>query len=212
MSRRVTTKRVLTALLVLLAASVVAIKLINQHDAARTEREQYSVYSAYLFSIPVLERPLPTECREDPRYTGGQGVVEIRQYFVSDETISEFSRPSVLWHVPHERRAARWAPTSVFSNFVIRNLFTETLKATSFQDSKGQRPEMVKDSRYMPMTDQPTLLASFTKAGFNRDFTKAMFYAEISCGGKTGREYVVMEKVPYGGRFWYWYAVRVDRE
>ena len=69
MFRRVTTKRVLATLLILLAASVVAIKLINHRDAARTEQEQYGVYSDYLFSIPALEKPLPTECREDQRYT-----------------------------------------------------------------------------------------------------------------------------------------------
>ena len=212
MSRRVTTKRVLATLLILLAASVVAIKLIKHRDAARTEREQYSVYSDYLFNIPTLEKPLPTECREDPQYTGGEEVADIRQYFVSDETISGFSRPSVLWHVPQERQAVRWVPTSVFSSFVVRNLSAETLNAASFHDSKGKTPEMVKDSRYAPITEQPTLWAGFTKAGFNRDFTKAMFYAEVTCGGKTGREYVIMDKVPYGGRYWYWYVVRVDRE
>ena len=69
---------------------------------------------------------------------------------------------------------------------------------------------MVKGSRYVPTTEQPTLWASFTKAGFNRDFTKTMFYAEVTCGGKTGREYVIMDKVPYAERYWYWYVVRVD--
>lgn len=212
MFRRVTTKRVLATLLILLAASVVAIKLINHRDAARTEQEQYGVYSDYLFSIPALEKPLPTECREDPRYTDGEGVADIRQYFVSDETISGFSRPSVLWHVPQERRAARWVPTSVFSSFAVRNLSAETLNAASFPDSKGETLEMVKDSRFAPTTAQPTLWASFTKAGFNRDFTKAMFYAEVTCGGRTGREYVIMDKAPYAGKFWYWYVVRVDRQ
>ena len=81
--------------------------------------------------------------------------------------------------------------------------------AVSFHDSTL---EMVKDSRYAPTTEQPTLSARFTKAGFNRDFTKAMFYAEVICGGKTGREYVIMDKVPYAGKFWYWYVVRVDRQ
>jgi hypothetical protein len=212
MTRRVTTKRVLAALLVLLAAFVVAIELINHRDAARTEGEQYSVYSAYLFSIPALEKPLPTECREDPQYTGGQGVADIRQYFVSDETISGFSRPSVLWHVSQERRAARWVPTSVFSSFVVRNLSAETLRAASFHDSKDKTPAMVRGSRYVPTTEQPTLWARLTKAGFNRDFTMAMFHAEVTCGGKTGREYVILDKAVYGGRYWYWYVVRIDRE
>ena len=183
----VTTKRGLATLLILLAASVVAIKLRDCRDSARTEQEQYSVYSDYLFNIPALEKPLPTECREDPKYTGGEGVADIRKYFVSDKTISGFSRPSVLWRVPQEQRAARWVPTSVFSNFVVRNLSTETLDAAGFHDSKGETPEMVKDFHYAPMTEQPRLWATFTKAGFNRDFTKAMFYAEVTCGGKTSK-------------------------
>ncbi|MGC2478125.1 MAG: hypothetical protein WA485_27550 [Candidatus Sulfotelmatobacter sp.] len=202
----------LAASLVLLVAFVLAIVVISRRDAARTEREQYSVYSAYLFSIPVLEKPLPVQCREDPQFTGGEGVADIRQYFVSDVTISGFSRPSVLGHVPQESRAARWVPISVFNSFVVRNLSTDTLIATRFDDAQGETPQLVKDSRNVLTTEQPTLSARFTKAGFNRDFTMAMFYAEVTCGGNSGREYVIMHKVPYGGRYWYWYVVRVDRE
>src|SRR5579864_3492729 len=214
MSRRTTTKRVVTAVLVFLAASVGAIRLINQRYAARTESEQYSVYSAYLFDIPVLEKPLPVECSEDPQFTGGEGVADIRRYFVSDVTVSAFSRPLVLWHVPQERRAARWVPISVFSSFVMRNFSTEPLIASSFHNAEGTTPAMVKDASKVHTTEQPTLSASLTKVGFNRDFTMGMFYAEVTCGGKTGREYVIMHKVPTTGdrRYWYWYVVRVDRE
>lgn len=146
MSRRTTIKRVLTALLVFLAASVGAIKLINQRYAARTESEQCSVYSAYLFHTPVLEKPLPVECREDPQFTrgvGGEGVADIRRYFVSDVTLSAFSRPSVLWHVPRERRAAQWVPISVFNSFVMRNFTTEPLIASSFHNAEGRTPAIV---------------------------------------------------------------------
>jgi len=166
MPRCVTTKRVLAASLFLLVVAFgLGIGLTSHRDAARMRQEQYSVYSAYLFGIPSLEKPIPVECREDPQFAGDEGIADIRQYFVSDVTISEFSRPSVLWHVPQERRAARWVPTSVFSSFVVRNLSTEPLIATSFHHAQGKTPEMVKVSRYVPTTEQPTLWASFTKAG-----------------------------------------------
>lgn len=83
--------------------------------------------------------------------------------------------------------------------------------ATRFENAQGKTPEMVKGPRDVLTTEQPMLWARFTKAGFNRDFTMGMFYAEVACGGKTGREYVIMHKVP-GVRDWYWYVVRVDRE
>lgn len=208
----VTTKRVVAASLLLLVAFVPTIVVISQRIAARTEQEQYSVYSAYLFGNPAHEKPLPVQCREDPKFAGGEGVADIRQYFVSDVTISGFSRPSVLGHVPQERRAARWVPISVFNSFVVRNLSRDTLIATRFDDAQGETPQLVKDSRNVLTPEQPTLSASFTKAGFNRDFTMAMFYAEVTCGGKSGREYVIMHKVLYGGRYWYWYVARVDRD
>jgi hypothetical protein len=209
--RWLTAKPLLVTSLLLLIAAVLVIVLTSRRDADRTEQEQYSVYSAYLFSIPFLEKPLPKECREDPQFTGGEGVADIRQYFVSDMTMSGFSQPSVLWHVLQERRAARWVPFSVSNSFVVRNLSTERLVATGFHDVQGKTPEMVKDSRNVLTKEQPTLWARFTKAGFNPDFTIGMFYAEVTCGGKTGREYVIMHKVP-GVRYWYWYVVRVDRE
>ncbi len=210
---RTTTKRVVITVLVCLAASAGAVKLINQRRSARTETEQYSIYSAYLFDTPVLEKPLPVECSEDPRFTRGKGVADIRQYFVSDVTESAFSWPTVLWHVPQERRAARWVPISVFSSFIMRNVSAEPLFANRFRNVEGLTPAMVKDARDVHPTEQPTLSASFTKVGFNRDFTMGMFYAEVSCGGRVGREYVIMHKVPSTGsrRYWYWYVVRVDR-
>lgn len=211
MPRRFTPKRVVAASLVLLVAFALAIGLINHRDAARIEQEQYAVYSAYLFDIPSLEKPLPVECREDPQFTRGEGVADIHQYFISDATMSGFSRPSVLWHVPQERRAAGWVPISVFNSFVVRILSTEPLIAANFHNAQSITPAMRKDARSVLTTEQPTLQASFTKAGFNRDFTMAMFYAEVTCGGKTGREYVILDKAR-GVKYSYWYVVRVDRE
>jgi hypothetical protein len=211
MPLRVTARRVLVTFLLLLSIFVLTLILITRRDAERTEQEQYDVYSDYLFRIPPLEKSLPVECREEPQFTGGEGVADIRQYFVRDMTKSGFSWPSALWHVPQERRAAQWVPISVFNSFVVRNLSTEPLIATSFHNAEHITPQMVKDARAVLTTQQPALSASFTKAGFNRDFTNAMFYAEVTCGGKTGREYVIMGKAP-GVKYWYWYVQRVDRE
>ena len=90
----------------------------------------------------------------------------------------------------------------------------EPLIAGRFRNAEGITPAMVKDARNVRTTEQPTISASLTKVGFNRDFTMGMFYAEVTCGGKTGGEYVIMHKVPPTGshRYWYWYVVRVDRE
>jgi hypothetical protein len=208
----ITTKRVLASLLILLFVLVFVMELVSRRDAARTEHEQYGVYSAYLFSVPVVEKPLPVECREDPKFTRGEGIVEIRQYFVSDQTISGFSQPHTFWHVPREKMAVRFVPTSVFGSFVVRNLSTEKLTTTNLYDSNGRRPELVHGSPDILPAEQLTISVRLTKVGFNRDFTSAMFYAEVSCGEASGKEYVYLEKVPYGRKFWYWYVVRVDRK
>jgi hypothetical protein len=119
--RCVTKKRFLAVSMVIFVAFVLAIGLISLRDDAQIEQEQYSVHSAYLYDIAVLEKPLPVECRDEPQFSASEGVVDIRQYFASAATVLEFSRPSIWWDLPPEARAARW-PTSVFSNFVVRNL------------------------------------------------------------------------------------------
>lgn len=115
-----------TAVGVLLVVVFVLItERVSRPDPSRVEQEQYAVYSAYLFSVPVEAKPLPVVCAEDPKYAGepGEGgFAEIHRYFVSDESISAFSQPSAFAQLMGRKIAAPFVPINVFNNFVVRNL------------------------------------------------------------------------------------------
>jgi hypothetical protein len=46
-------------------------------------------------------------------------------------------------------------------------------------------------------------MAAFSKVGFNRDFSWAMFYARISCGAQSGAEYAYLTRDRKHGQKWY---------
>jgi hypothetical protein len=46
-------------------------------------------------------------------------------------------------------------------------------------------------------------MAAFSKVGFNRDFSWAMFYARISCGAQSGAEYAYLTRDWKHGQKWY---------
>jgi hypothetical protein len=90
---RAVRKRTLAGFFIVLAL-VGTTELLIRPDPARIEQEEYGVLSAYLFRVPLYARPLPVQCAEDPTYTGGGGIAEIHQYFVSDQSLSASSQPS----------------------------------------------------------------------------------------------------------------------
>ncbi len=201
-----------TAVGVLLVVVFVLItERVSRPDPSRVEQEQYAVYSAYLFSVPVEAKPLPVVCAEDPKYAGepGEGgFAEIHRYFVSDESISAFSQPSAFAQLMGRKIAAPFVPINVFNNFVVRNLSAAHF-TKRFSGANSEKLALEHALPDMSDLQQPTLSARFTKVGFNRDFSWAMFYAEVHCGEASSREYVYLAKAYYRG--WYWYVVSVDR-
>jgi hypothetical protein len=212
--RRILFTRSAFAVLASLIVVTVIINFVIRPDPARLEQEQYSVYSTYLFggySFYLLKNPLPLQCSRDPRYTGGDEDIEIQQYFVSDHTISAFSQPSAFWGVVQRKVAMPGVPTAVINNFVNRNLTPERLKK-AFSGPKADRLELVHALPDMSAAEHPTLGLKFSKVGFNRDFSSAMFYVEGSCGAINGREYVYLYKALSHRGGWYWYVVEIERK
>ncbi|HZS29074.1 MAG TPA: hypothetical protein VFB76_17740, partial [Candidatus Angelobacter sp.] len=191
--RRVLFTKSAFAVLAIVISVILIVDFISRPDPARLEWEQYSAYSAYLFNVSLNEAPLPVQCSTDPRYTGGNAYAEIQQYFVSDQTISALAQPSAFGGVVLRKMETPYVSTAVFNNFFNRNLETEKL-TKSFSGPKAGRLEVVHALPDLSAAEHLTLEAKLSKVGFNRDFTWAMFYAETSCGGIRGKEYVYMNK------------------
>jgi hypothetical protein len=201
-------KRVLAALLIITVPAAIA-EVLSRPDPARVEREQYDVLSAYLFDVPLYSRPLPVVCAEDHRYTRGTGITEIHQYFVLKDSISAPSQPSTFSHLVERKIQAPEASIAVLNSWFLLNLSTERF-TDGFSGVGSERLVLMQTQPDLSSARQPSLVARFTRVGFNHDFTMAMLYAEVSCGGASSKEYAYLAKAHYPGRGWYWYVYRVD--
>ena len=188
-------------------ALICVIETVNRPNPARIAQEEYGVYSAYLFRIPLYAHPLPVVCREDPRYVrGGDGVAQIQEYVVTDQTMSVYSHPPVFSQLMRRKIEAPETPVIIFNNFLLRNLSVTTL-ANRFVGADSDRVRLLHDGSGESAAREPTVSARFTRVGFDRDFSYAMFYAEASCGGVSSREYVYLAKAYHRGYYWYVYRV-----
>jgi hypothetical protein len=95
----------------------------------------------------------------------------------------------------------------MFNNFLFRNLSAEEL-TPKFSAGNSQVLVLARTQPDLSATSHPALWAKFTNVGFNRDFSWAMFYADVSCKGVNGGEYVYMRKAFHHG--WYWYIDRIE--
>jgi hypothetical protein len=202
-------KRTLAACLIFILL-IVAAEVLNQPARDRYKQEQYDVLSSYLFSFPLYARPLPALCAIDPRYqVEGRPLAVIHQYVVSDQTVSAWSQPSLFLHPIDRKIEAPETPVTVINNFFLTN-FSVTYLGSGFHGVNSERLRVQHAVPEWSSMPQPSLWAKFSKVGFNRDYTLAMFYAEVRCGDLMGREYVYSAKAFYRG--WYWYVYRVDRQ
>ena len=137
-------------------------------------------------------------CAEDPIYTGGGGIAEIQQYFISDKSLSASSQPSTFSHLLERKIVAPEVPIPVLNNFLLRNLSAAQF-THRFSGVNSTKLALVHTRPDLSGRQQPTLFATFTKVGFDRDFTRAMLYAEVTCGEVSGREYAYLAKARYHG-------------
>jgi hypothetical protein len=200
-------KRALAALLIIILALVGTVEMLSRPDPARTEREQYDVYSAYLFRVSGPGTALPVRCTADPRYIGRLGVATIQRYFVSDQSTPAALQSSTFTQLVRAKTVGSGTPISMFNNFLFRNLSAEEL-TPKFSAGNSQVLVLARTQPDLSATSQPALWAKFTNVGFNRDFSWAMFYADVSCKGVNGGEYVYMRKAFHHG--WYWYIDRIE--
>jgi hypothetical protein len=204
-----TPKRTVLAGLSVILALVATAEVLSRPDPARVKQEEYDVLSAYLFRIPLYPRPLPVQCAEDPRYTGGVGgLAEIHRYFVWEQTISTLSQPSTFVPIVERKIRAPETPIAVLNNWFLRNLSSEQFVQGFSGGGREKRLALVQGEADKT-SEQPTLVVRFTKVGFNHDFTMAMLYAEVSCGATSSREYAYLAKEENRGRR-AWYVFRVD--
>jgi hypothetical protein len=164
----------------------------------RVQVEQGAAYQSYLFEWPsTFAQDLPASCG-DPL----AGKYEIDEY-----TQSVWSAGGIA-SLRNERRAAAWVPLSTASTFALRNLTTSKVNLVGLSFWGGKQ-----DLRYAVSSNSAPLgygRVRLSNAGFDRSFTVGMFYAEVSCNGTTGREYVYIARdSKHGNR---WYVVRADRE
>jgi len=187
---------VLIAVVLFGAVSIFAIYFVNRPDAKRVEAEQYDVFSSYIFRTPVEEQPLPVKCGE------------IDRYIVVNRTISTWSSPLTFLSLPARKHQAHWIPTSVFINFLMRNIRSEKIGTNFIAKGMARRKLYGGEPAQDREAGSRLLTAKFTKVGFNQDFSYAMFQAEVSCGNLSGTEYVYTARdVKHGNS---WYVVRVD--
>jgi len=185
-------KRTFAGLLIILAL-VGTVEILSRPDPARSEREQYDVYSAYLFRVSGPGTALPVRCTADPRYTGRLGIATIQRYFVSDESTPASFRSSTFSELVRAKTVDSGTPISIFNNFFFRNLSAEEL-TPKFSAGNNQTLVLSHTQPDLSAAPQPALWAKFTNVGFNREFSRAMFYADVSCEGVNGGEYVYMRK------------------
>jgi len=186
---------VLVAVVLFGTVSIFAIYFVNRPDAGRIEAEQYDVLSKYLFRTPAELQPLPVKCGE------------IDRYIVVNRTISTWSSPLTFLSLPARKRQAHWIPTSVFINFLMRNIRSEKIGTNFIAQEMARRKLYSEESEQDRKAGSRLLTAKFTKVGFNKDFSYAMFQAEVSCGNLSGTEYVYMARNAMHGNYWYVDAV-----
>lgn len=186
-----------------LCVLIVLLQLLARPDPARIEQEQRAVFSSYLFEYPLEARPLPTLCADlQGRNESGMAT----KLLIANQTISRLPVPLVIIDLPKEKLHARGVPLSTFNNFFVRNLASEPLN--SIPEPSNVKLEFLAESN-AEHTHDHDVSAAFSKVGFNRDFSWAMFYAEMSCGTQKGKEYVYLTRDWKHGQ--YWYVAGVDR-
>jgi hypothetical protein len=188
---------------VLLGVAILSLYIYTRPDQGKVEQEQSAVFSSYLFEYPLVARPLPTLCGDLQK---GDDSGAVKKLTISNRTLSRVSAASIVADLPKERLHALGVPLSTFDNFFVRNLVSGTLN--SIPGPSNMKVEFSAEPNVDTVPHQG-VSAAFSKVGFNRDFSWAMFYAELSCGTQKGTEYVYLTRDWKHGQ--YWYVAGVDR-
>jgi len=192
----------LGGVVVMFCASFLSLFVIARPNPTRAEQEQKAVFSSYLFEYPLIARPLPTLCRylqeRDNLGTPAKLVV-------SNRTFTRLPALLVVADLPEQQFHANGVPFSTFRDFIAQNLSPENISSI-FAPSNVQVAFLPKS---LHSNEDDAVSVTFSRAGFDREFSWAMFYSELSCGTESGKEYVYLTRDWKHGQKWY--VAGVDR-
>ncbi|MGA8431386.1 MAG: hypothetical protein WB729_16305 [Candidatus Sulfotelmatobacter sp.] len=182
---------------IIACASILLWMIFNRPDPSRIEQEQKAVFFSYLFVYPLIARPLPILCEAlQERGTEEAGT----KLVISERTMTHFHSISSIADLSKQKFETRGVPLSTFQNFFVQNLRAETIKSIFAPPNVNV---IFSGTSAQVSSEDHTVSVTFSKAGFNHDFSWAMFYAELSCGGEKGTEYVYLTRDWKHGKNWY---------
>ncbi len=162
-------------------------------EPAQASSEQLKVFQAYLYEVPVLEKPLPVVCDSPQNWAVGTASLSIS------------SIPEGASSLKGEMKRASWIQRRVFASFLVRNLrpqVLDTARLASF--GAGGSPQSSS-----PVRNSSESVARLSQVGFSDNYDEAMLYADIKCGALSGSEFAYFARdVKHGN---HWYVVRSDR-
>jgi hypothetical protein len=191
----------LAGIVFLLCASIAVLYFFNRPKESELAHEQAAVFREYLFGYPLVARPLPTLCKQFQQRDSSHAPLALE---VLDRTLSEHDMIALIT-LPKRVLRARGVPISAFADLLVRNLTSENIK--------GVPDPTTAKSGFLPViaiTDRSQgMSVTFTKAGFDRNFSWAIVYAEVKRGSQTGTEYVYLTRDWKHGQ--HWYVAGLDR-
>lgn len=191
-------KRIAFGFGVTLLLSTILLVLIHQYlkpNGDHARQEQYAVLSAYI----------------EPGLTGDShdlgskaGLLVIRQkttisaQWTNSGKISDYKY--LIGGVPHIRTSIPTASRSILFEFLIANLrnvkFDRSFKLSSrYELANTKDISQYPSPEFMLRFPQNYGYLTFSRVGFNRDLTEALFYTEHVCGMCGEGKYVFMSKI-----------------
>jgi|SRR5882672_1995906 len=172
----------------------IAAYLYGRPDPARADDEQYKILSDYI----------STGLTGDSHDLGSRdglvvilGHTTVTNMLVSKNRLNEYRE--LIATLPHARRNLALTSQSPILSLLVRNLCSDQLQehftipaqyelATDTEIASGFQQRFPRNYGYL----------TFTRVGFNRDLTEAVFYTEHVCGLCGGGKYVYMRKLKGG--------------
>jgi hypothetical protein len=174
-----------------LTGTAVCFYFCLRSDPSKVSTEQLAVFQTYLYSRPVLEKPLPVVCDLPRKWNVDRWSVDI------------WSSPHTALLLKDEMKRASWIQRRVFETFTVRNLRSHPLDRASLIP-----PNQAGGAEYAPIPGSEEPAARLSQVGFSKDFSEAMLFAEVRCGEITRSEFAYFARdVKHGNR---WYVVRSD--